>query len=133
MLTLIHQPDVKYEHSVEGRSGADCCGTCPRPAASRRRCAQAARGEITVPRDRAPYPEDCLKVLDETELKNQKLLGKFDWGCMAGDHTGYANIEGKDEAAVKEMLRASMQNARPVKLNKFTAAEIKSFHEHMKS
>ena len=61
-------------------------------------------------------------------MKNQKLLGKFNWGYTAGDHTGYAIIEGIDEAAVKEMLPASMQNARIVKLNKFTAAGIKSFH-----
>lgn len=77
----------------------------------------------------AHTPEDCLKVLDETKAKGVSLLGKFDWGCMAGDHSGYCVIEGKDEAAVKGMLPASMQNARVIKLNKFTADQIKSFHE----
>jgi hypothetical protein len=74
-------------------------------------------------------PEECLKVLDETSAKNPKLLSKFDWGCMAGDHTGYAVLEAKDEAAVRAMLPADMQNAKIVKLNKFTAAQIKSFHK----
>lgn len=77
----------------------------------------------------AHTPEDCLKVLDEVKAKGPSLLGKFDWGCMAGDHSGYCVIEAKDEAAVKGMLPASMQNARVIKLNKFTADQIKSFHE----
>ncbi len=74
-------------------------------------------------------PEECVKTLDDVSKLSTKLLAKFDWGCMAGDHTGYAIVEARDEAAVKAMLPMSMQNARIVKLNKFTAAEIKSFHE----
>lgn len=74
-------------------------------------------------------PENCLKVLDEVSAKNPKLLSKFDWGCMAGDHTGYAVVEAKDEAAARAMLPAGMQDAKIVKLNKFTTAQIKSFHE----
>jgi hypothetical protein len=77
----------------------------------------------------AHTPEDCLKVLDEVKAKGPSTLGKFDWGCMAGDHSGYCVIEAKDEAAVKGMLPASMQNARVIKLNKFTAEQIRSFHE----
>jgi hypothetical protein len=74
-------------------------------------------------------PEECLKTLDEVSAKSKELLAKFDWGCMAGDHTGYAILEGKDEMAVKQMLPADMQNAKIQKLNKFTAEQIKSFHE----
>jgi hypothetical protein len=74
-------------------------------------------------------PEDCLKVLDDMSGKSSKLLSKFDWGCMAGDHTAYAVFDAKDEAAVKAMLPDDMKNAKIVKLNKFTAAQIKSFHE----
>jgi len=74
-------------------------------------------------------PEECLNVLDDVKEKGTKLLSKFDWGCMTGDHTGYLVIEAKDEEAVKGMLPSSMQGARIVKLNKFTAGQIKSFHE----
>jgi hypothetical protein len=74
-------------------------------------------------------PEECLKTLDEVSAKSSKLLGKFDWGCMAGDHTGYATFEAKDEAAVKAMLPAGMKDAKIVKLNKFTPEQIKMFHE----
>jgi hypothetical protein len=74
-------------------------------------------------------PEDCLKTLDEANAKGKKFLGQFEWGCMVGDHTGYAMVEAKDEASVKSMLPASMQSAKIVKINKFTADQIKSFHE----
>ena len=78
----------------------------------------------------APHtPEECLKTLDEVNTQGSKALDQWEWGCMAGDHTGYAILEGKDEAAVRAMLPPSMQNAKIVKLNKFTAAQIKAFHE----
>jgi hypothetical protein len=74
-------------------------------------------------------PEECLKTLDDVSGKSSKLLATFDWGCMVGDHTGYATIEAKDEAAVKAMLPADMRDVKIVKLNKFTPQQIKSFHE----
>ncbi len=76
----------------------------------------------------AHTPEACLKVLDDVSAKG-KMLAKFDWGCMANDHTGYMIVEAKDEAAVKAMLPETMKNAKVVKLTKFTAEQIKSFHE----
>ena len=74
-------------------------------------------------------PEECLKTLDDVSAKGSKMLSKFDWGCMSGDHSGYMVVEARDEAAVKGMLPASMKNAKIVKLNKFTAEQIKGFHE----
>jgi hypothetical protein len=74
-------------------------------------------------------PEQCLKTLDEANAKGSKLLSTLEWGCMAGDHTCYAIIDAKDEAAVKAMLPASMQNAKIVKVTKLSAEQIKSFHE----
>jgi hypothetical protein len=74
-------------------------------------------------------PEECLKTLDEVSAKGSKTLARFEWGCMAGDHTGYAIVEAVDEAAVKAMLPAGMQNAHIVRLEKFTAEQIKGFHE----
>ena len=74
-------------------------------------------------------PEDCMKVLDDVTAKNVKLLGRFEWGCMAGDHTGYMMMEGESEASIKRMLPVSMQNAKVVKVTRFTAEQIRSFHE----
>ena len=75
-------------------------------------------------------PEECLKTLDDVSAKSSKLLATFDWGCKAGDHTGYAVLEAKDEAAVKAMLPADMKDVKIVKLNKFTQKQIKAFHEN---
>jgi len=75
-------------------------------------------------------PEECLKAMDEVVAKSSKLLAKVNWACMAGDHTGYAFVEAASESAVRDMLPASQRDkARIVKVNKFTAEQIKSFHE----
>jgi hypothetical protein len=78
----------------------------------------------------APHTkEECLKALDEVKATSKKLLEKFDWGCMSGDHTGYLMVEARDEAAVRKMLPSSWGNTRIQPLNKFTPAQIESFHK----
>jgi len=37
--------------------------------------------------------EECLQALDETLEKGTDLLAKFDWGCMSGEHTGWAVVD----------------------------------------
>jgi hypothetical protein len=81
----------------------------------------------------APHTkEECMKTLDEAKAVGKNFLAKVDWGCMAGDHTAYVILEAKDEAAVREMIPASWSEVRVVKLNKFTPAQIESFHKSMK-
>lgn len=80
----------------------------------------------------APHtPEQCLKVLDEVKDQGgDKALAKYDWGCMAGDHTGYRMVTAASEADALNSLPPSMRStAKAVKLNKFTSAQIQSFHE----
>ena len=75
-------------------------------------------------------PKDCLKMLDAVETKGgMGLLDKFEWGCKSGDHTGYALVDASSEAAVREMLPASMKDVRIIKVTRFTPAEVKSLHE----
>jgi hypothetical protein len=74
-------------------------------------------------------PEECLKVLDTYVGKDQKTLAKMDWGCMAGDHTGYMKVTAESEqAAIALLPEAQRASAKAVKLNKFTPAQIKGFH-----
>jgi len=57
------------------------------------------------------------------------LLDKMEWGYMAGDHTGYAVADAVSEEAARNLLPASERaQAKVIKLNKFTAEQIKSFH-----
>jgi len=74
-------------------------------------------------------PEECLKTLDSYVGKDQKTLAKIDWGCMAGDHTGYLKVTAESEQAARAMLPEGQRaNAKVVPLNKFTVEQIKSFH-----
>jgi hypothetical protein len=78
----------------------------------------------------APHTkEECLKSLDEVKAMGNKALDKCDWGCMAGDHTCYVILEAKDEADARKMLPGDWTNATFHPLNKFTAAQIESFHK----
>jgi hypothetical protein len=74
--------------------------------------------------------EECLRALDETLAKGAGVLADYEWGCMAGDHTGYAIVEARSEAEVKATIPAFLGGkARVVKLNKFTPEQIREFHK----
>jgi len=74
-------------------------------------------------------PQECLRALDEILAKGPGVLGRYEWGCMAGDHTGYAIVEARSESEVRESIPPFLGGkARVVKLNKFTAEQIQDFH-----
>lgn len=74
-------------------------------------------------------PEECLRALDETLAKGTGTLAKYEWGCMAGDHTGYAIVEARSESEAKESIPSFLGGkARVVKLNRFTPEQIRDFH-----
>jgi hypothetical protein len=73
--------------------------------------------------------EECVKALDEAKETGTKFLDQCDWGCMAGDHTAYVVLEGKDEATVRKSLPKSWAGAKITPLNKFTPDQIASFHK----
>jgi hypothetical protein len=74
--------------------------------------------------------EDCLKALDEELAKGSDVLGKFDYGCAAGDHTGYAIIDTNTrEDAVKLVPTFLQSSARIVEVAKYTPDMIRSFHQ----
>ena len=75
-------------------------------------------------------PEQCLQALDDIVARAPGLLAKFDWGCMAGEHTGWAVIEAESTSRARELVPASAgESVRVVELNKFTPEQIRSFHQ----
>ncbi len=73
--------------------------------------------------------EECLRALDEILAEGPAILNKFDWGCQAGDHTGYALVDAEGESEVRNMVPSFLRNkARIVKVGKFTPEQIRSFH-----
>lgn len=79
----------------------------------------------------APHtPEQCLANLTDTKAKGDAFLAKFEFGCMSGDHTGYAFLEGKSVDDVRQMLPKDIQaNAKIVKVDKFTPEQVEKLHK----
>jgi hypothetical protein len=73
--------------------------------------------------------EECVKTLDEAKEVGATFLNQCDWGCVAGDHTAYVILEGKDEASVRKSLPKSWAGAKITPLNKFTTDQIAAFHQ----
>lgn len=75
-------------------------------------------------------PEECLKALDEELAKGKDILDKFEFGCKAGDHTGYALVDAntRNDALNKYVPKFIQEKARIVEVGKFTPEMIKSFH-----
>jgi hypothetical protein len=80
-------------------------------------------------------PEQCMNLLMDMKGKGDSFLSKFEFGCMSGDHTGYAFLSGGSEADVRQMLPKDEQSlAKIQKVDKFTAAQIEELHKsHMTS
>lgn len=74
-------------------------------------------------------PEECLATLDSVSAMGKETLAKYDWGCMAGDHTAYAIVTaGNEEEAAKIVPESLRSKAKIVKLGKFTVEQIKKLH-----
>lgn len=78
--------------------------------------------------------EQCLATLDGVMAmpEGDAMLAKWEWGCMSGDHTGYMMMTVKSEEEALAMVpEAVREQAKAIKLNKFTADQIKKIHESM--
>ena len=75
-------------------------------------------------------PDECLKALDEVLAKGAQNLAKFEWGCMAGDHRGWATVEARNESEVQNLIPSSLRGkTQIVPVTKFTPDQIRSFHQ----
>ncbi len=73
--------------------------------------------------------EECLKALDEQLAKGPEILKKFYYGCKAGDHTGYALVDVRNEMEARNFVPGFLINkARIVEVDIFTPEVIRSLH-----
>jgi hypothetical protein len=81
----------------------------------------------------APHTvEECLRALDEVLQQSEYLMMKHDWGCAAGVHTGWAVVEAEDEAEARRFIPTFLRaKSRVIRLNKFTAGQVRALHEQM--
>jgi hypothetical protein len=74
--------------------------------------------------------EECLRALDETLAKGPEVLDRFEYGCSAGDHRGWATVEAKTESQARELVPSFLRaKARVVPVSKYTPEQIRSYHE----
>lgn len=74
-------------------------------------------------------PEDCVEALDSIISFSKEAINRFDWGCEAGQHIGWAVVEAQDEATARLFLPTVIRRqAKVVLLNKFTVEDVQSFH-----
>lgn len=75
-------------------------------------------------------PGECLQVLDAILMMGTDFVDRFDFGCQAGEHTGWAVVEAESESAALKMVPAFVRSrARIVKVNKFTPQQIRAAHK----
>ena len=74
-------------------------------------------------------PEECDGEIDSILAFSKELFNRIDWGCKAGEHTGWAVVEAQDEKTARMLLPTFLrQKAHVVHLNKFTVEEVQSWH-----
>ncbi len=74
--------------------------------------------------------EECLRALDEQLAMGSDVLDRFYFGCMSGDHTGYAIVEAGSESDARRLIPGFLLDKSLItELSKFTPDMIRSFHE----
>ena len=73
--------------------------------------------------------EECLRALDEIVESDPQLLERYEFGCMAGDHRGWVVVDAQDEREARDYVPLFLRpKSSVVPLNKFTPAQVRSFH-----
>lgn len=47
--------------------------------------------------------DECLRALQETMKNGTEIFEKFNWGCVTGDHIGWARIEAQNADEAKKI------------------------------
>jgi hypothetical protein len=78
-------------------------------------------------------PEECQKDLDTILRDAPKVLDKFEWGCLSGEHRGVAIVQAEDETRALGLVPASVRSrTRAIPLTRFTPEQIRMAHEQHK-
>jgi hypothetical protein len=70
-------------------------------------------------------PSECVQAMDEALARGPRFLAQFDWGCVAGEHTGWATVQAENESQAREMVPSVVRSkARIVRVDKVTPDHI---------
>ena len=71
--------------------------------------------------------EECHHVVEQFIFHGH--IRNFDWGCLAGVHTGWAIIEAENEEQASLIVPPRLRaQARAVRLSKFTPESMQAEH-----
>ncbi len=74
--------------------------------------------------------EECMQALDKVASLGQQNASQWKWGCMSGDHTGYAFVHADSpEQALKMVPDIIREKAKVEKVNEFTVDQIRAMHK----
>lgn len=74
----------------------------------------------------------CIRALRAIEQYGSHLVTHMEWGCKDGVHSGWAMGECEDRQEALLMVPPEMrQEARVVRIDKFTPAEIQGWIEEL--
>ncbi|HUS82429.1 MAG TPA: hypothetical protein VM013_04120 [Dehalococcoidia bacterium] len=75
-------------------------------------------------------PEECLRDLDTIVQEDPEVLDKFEWGCLSGEHRGFAIVQAEDERRALGLVPASIRGrSRAIPVTKFTPEQVRMAHE----
>lgn len=73
--------------------------------------------------------QECMDALNHVADMGQQSIAQWRWGCMAGDHTGYAFVHAESpEQALKMVPEDIRHKAHVERVNEFSIDEIKNMH-----
>jgi len=75
-------------------------------------------------------PQQCMQDLDQMVEHSPELLKNTSWGCMAGNHTGWAMVEAGNESDAQNMVPPAIRDqVKITEVQKLTADQIRAMHQ----
>ena len=75
-------------------------------------------------------PSLCQRIQSAFLQAGAHYLTRADWGCKGGIHTTWITVEAKNDHDARLMVPPIIRtSALLAKLNKFTAEEVREFHQ----
>ncbi len=78
-------------------------------------------------------PEECLTELDTIVREDPKVLDRFEFGCLSGEHRGVAIVQAENETRALGLVPSTIRSrTRVIPLTRFTPERIRMAHEQHK-
>lgn len=74
-------------------------------------------------------PQQCSAIMDDMADQNSPVLSQSFWGCMHGNHEGWAIVDAANRDDALNMVPEDIRNsARVTEVDQFSVAQIEQMH-----